>query len=179
MGNNSRLVQNTLNAFKQKLDSNIDKHMIILADKLFNRMIDDLKVWQGFTGNAQRSFTAAVFLDGSCQYFRNGTDIWTSPEIRKKLRPNETVFLSQPYEGRPRKWSGSIEVDDYYGFKSAQEYIMSMPTTQSGWTIIVGVGAEYYQYIPKVVTPFRESIEYFIDQDQLWEKFIIGVKANL
>jgi hypothetical protein len=175
MNANAEKVKKGLEAYRDRLYNAIDTSLTEIGRSLFNAMCES-KAYSGFTGNTQRSYSVGIFSNGRMLYFINGTAKWNAVEVSKKVRNGKTLYLKNPYEGRSRVVTGAVEVDDYYGWQTAQDFIMQQPKIKQGWEIIAGVGTEYYNYIS------TENIQQFIGkeyQNRLISQFVSDLKTRV
>ena len=102
------------------------------------------KLYSGFTGNAQTSYTAMVYNDGKVATHSTG-DHQQKP-IHEKIALGEVLYLDRPYEGSPRKVVGKVDVDNAYSSQTIAQ-IRKKPTRDKCVTLRLAVGVEYDDYI--------------------------------
>lgn len=136
---------------KIKMDRIIYKHiydtLVNVCDALLKDACDK-KEYNGFTGNTQTSYSCGLYIDGVLSYYAN-QDRWNKTPIRLKVPKDEVVFLPDPYEGKPRKVKGIVEVNNMYGKDTAFSFISSYKAPKKGFVIVMCTGTEYSEYIEK------------------------------
>ena len=114
------------------LEAGFKKARELAAEKLFNsgmpiasEVVDEAssyKSWTGFTGNAQTSYgTSMLTFDGL--YGEYDSNEGARPVIRNKLELDESVFLWYPYEGKPRRISGKVDIDWPYSDDALRHFL--------------------------------------------------------
>lgn len=105
------------------------------------------KDYDGFTGNTQTSYTCGLYVDGRLtDAIVSGSAI--NGPIRLKVEKGKTVFLEHPYEGKPRRVTGKVDVDRLYGKDSALEFLRSYKDVpRKGLAIVATTGTEYSEYL--------------------------------
>lgn len=174
--NNLTTFVNGMKRAKQIIDGAFDKKFEELSKKLFKDLCDS-KFFSGFTGNTQRSYTVAYFLDGQLRYFIQGKSVWEAQEVRLKVKKGEKTYLAEPYEGKARRVMGTADVDDYYGWRTAYDLVMNNGGDK-GFQIVCAVGTEYYFMLNK--NPYNdmgEQINYYLQQDRLLENMFKQVNG--
>lgn len=103
--------------------------------------------YDGFTGNTQTSYTCGLYVDGRLTDAVVAGSAIKAP-VRLKVEKGKTVFLSKPYEGRPRRVTGKVEVDRLYGKDSAFGFLKTYKDVpRKGIAIVATTGTEYSEYL--------------------------------
>lgn len=121
---------------------------ISFCDTLVNDAIQK-KEFQSFTGNTVTSFACGIYIDGSLNYMVASGEKMASP-VHVKIQNGQTVYLKNPYEGRPRSVKGKVNiVYDDSGMESSFKILQNLKTGK-GLSIIMTTGTEYSTYLENV-----------------------------
>lgn len=101
------------------------------------------KEYNGFTGQAQTSYTAMVLDKKGMTAYSTG-DFQREPVFRK-IDYGEVLTLSEPYEGDERTIKGDVEILDESNDATIRK-IASEP--HGALTLRLAVGVEYHEYLP-------------------------------
>lgn len=145
---------------KAALDSGFKKAKQIIFGHLYNQCIklcDALvtdavhkRTFQSFTGNTITSFTCGIYVDGGLNYVVSSEETMSSP-VHAKVQKGEIVFLSSPYEGRPRKVKGKVDiVYDLTGAETSIRILEGLTPKVKGLSIIMTTGTEYSTFLENV-----------------------------
>ena len=139
------------------LENGFAKALEIIQDTIFNSLMDAAekilvrvasnRQFIGFTGNTQTSYMAGVYQNGRLAGVVNQKN-WNEPPRRGKVRKGRVVFLSNPYEGRPRAVKGQVDISDDYGAQTSIKFLESYnKAPNKGFALVVTTGTEYSVYI--------------------------------
>lgn len=104
--------------------------------------------WLGFTGNAQTSYGMSVQIKDS--FFAWGADQDNPPVIRDKVEAHENVYLEEPYEGQPRRVSGTEDIE-FPTSTDALNYILDLPMAAGSLvTARLAFPVEYQEWLRNV-----------------------------
>lgn len=121
---------------------------VSFCDTLVNDAIQK-KEFQSFTGNTVTSFACGIYIDGSLNYMVASGEKMASP-VHAKIQNGQTVYLKNPYEGKPRSVKGKVNiVYDDGGMESSFKILQNLKTGK-GLSIIMTTGAEYSTYLENV-----------------------------
>lgn len=131
----------------------------IMEDYLVNSLISSVQEmlrelpmligFVGFTGNTQTSYMAGVYIRGMLRYIVKEKE-WTANPVRGKIPYKSTVFLENPYEGRPRLRHGYVRIRDFSGSSLSQKFLQSYKAPKKGLAIVVTTGTEYSEFLEQM-----------------------------
>ena len=131
----------------------IDDHLYSSIERACYGLIDNAlkaKGYQGFTGNTQTSYACGIYKDGVLWGVIVSGDNMRKP-VRGKVGKGKRVYLSDPYEGKPRFVTGRVDVDSKMGAESAASFLMSYkPFVKKGFSVVMTTGTEYSEYLENV-----------------------------
>ena len=106
--------------------------------------------FQSFTGNTITSFACGIYVDGSLNYMVASGENMSAP-VHAKVEKGETVYLSNPYEGRPRAVTGRVDIQyQMSGMETSFRILQSFTPSSKGISIIMTTGTEYSIYLENV-----------------------------
>jgi hypothetical protein len=121
---------------------------VSFCDMLVNDAIQK-REFQSFTGNTVTSFACGIYIDGSLNYMVASGEKMASP-VHAKIQNGQTVYLKNPYEGKPRSVKGKVNiVYDDSGMESSFKILQNLKTGK-GLSIIMTTGTEYSTYLENV-----------------------------
>lgn len=137
----------------KKVDCLIGVHLYDILLKVATDYLSDMvrsKEYQGFTGNTQTSYSCGLYVNGRLADVIVQREFSKKP-IRLKVRKGERVFLEKPYEGKPRKSIGKVDVDSLYGVESAFAFLKNYKNIpRKGFAVVATTGTEYSEYLENV-----------------------------
>jgi len=149
MANNKAVLDKGFKKAKQIIFEHLYDQCIRLCDALVNDAVSK-KGFQSFTGNTITSFACGIYVDGSLSYMVASGENMKAP-VHAKVQKGETVFLDNPYEGRPRKVTGKVDiVYDMTGMESSFRILQTLSPKTKGLSIIMTTGTEYSTYLESV-----------------------------
>lgn len=134
---------------KQIIFAHLYDQCIILCDALVKDALSKRK-FQSFTGNTITSFACGIYIDGALNYMVASGENMQAP-VHAKIQKGQTVFLNNPYEGRPRKVTGRVDIAyDMSGMETSFRILQSLSSKKKGLSIIMTTGTEYSTYLENV-----------------------------
>lgn len=138
--------------FKKAKDL-IFSHLYDESIKFCNELVIDAifkSGFQSFTGNTITSFTCGIYVDGSLNYMVASGEDMDAP-VHAKVEKGETVYLTNPYEGKPRAVTGKVDIKyQLSGMETSFKILQSFTPSGKGISIIMTTGTEYSTYIENV-----------------------------
>lgn len=143
------------------LENGFAKGLRMIEDVLFNSLADSadallLRVatnrqFIGFTGNTQTSYACGVYVNGRLEHVSVQRN-WNNPPVRMKVRKGKLVYLSNPYEGRPRAVRGQVDIEENHGLVLSLKQIEEYKAPRKGLALMITTGTEYSVYIEQVMS---------------------------
>lgn len=134
---------------KQIIFGHLYDQCISLCDALVNDALSK-RSFQSFTGNTITSFACGIYVDGALKYMVASGENMKAP-VHAKVQKGEIVFLANPYEGRPRKVKGKVDiVYDKPGMETSFAILKNMTPSARGLSVIMTTGTEYSTYLESV-----------------------------
>ena len=115
------------------------------ADKLLVRVSSN-RQFVGFTGNTQTSYACGVYINGVLVHVSIQKN-WNDAPRRMKVRRGRIVYLSNPYEGRPRAVRGMADIETDYGITLSLRQLSEYKAPRRGVALMMTTGTEYSVYI--------------------------------
>lgn len=140
---NSKIAMQALERAKKDIMAHLARKSLEAGFRITEQALRE-KSYNGFTGNAQTSYTALVYNAAEVQEYSTGDNQRTP--IRGKIPNGETVFLPTPYEGSPRKVRGKVDILNNYSSQTIAQ-IKQKPVKNKGVTMRLAVGVEYNNFI--------------------------------
>lgn len=145
---------------KAALDKGFKKSKQIIFGHLFERcvkfcdaLVEDALNKRGFlsfTGNTIASFACGIYVDGDLSYVVASGDTMSAP-VHAKIKKGETVWLDNPYEGKPRRVTGKVDIAyDLSGLDTSLKLLQGIPPKGKGISIVMTTGTEYSTYLENV-----------------------------
>ena len=138
------------------LENGFAKGLRMIEDVIFNSLAnaaDDLlkrvatnRQFVGFTGNTQTSYAVGLYINGKLEHVAVQQN-WKEPTRRMKVRKGQIVFLSNPYEGRPRRVEGRVDIEENHGLYMSLKQIQEYKAPRRGVALMMTTGTEYSVYI--------------------------------
>lgn len=138
------------------LDNGLAKGVRMIEDVLYNSLVDSAdallrrvatnRQFIGFTGNTQTSYACGVYVNGRLVHVSVQQN-WNEPTRRMKVRNGKTVFLSSPYEGRPRAVTGKVDIEENHGLVLSLKQLEEYKAPRKGIALMMTTGTEYSVYI--------------------------------
>lgn len=143
------------------LENGFAEGLRIIEDVLYNSFADAAdallvrvatnRQFIGFTGNTQTSYACGVYVNGRLVHVAVQHN-WNEPPIRMKVRKGKVVFLSNPYEGRPRVVEGKVDIVENYGLALSLKQLEEYKAPRKGLAIMMTTGTEYSVYIEQAMS---------------------------
>ena len=103
--------------------------------------------FQGFTGNTQTSYMGGIYVNGELVEIVNERD-YTEPPRMRKIPAGKSVYLRNPYEGKPRYMRAKIPTSREYGSETSERFLRAYkPKYKKGLAICICTGTEYSDYL--------------------------------
>lgn len=144
---------------EKTLENGFAKAYRMIEDVLYNSFMDAAahllvransnRQFVGFTGNTQTSYMAGVYIDGRLAGIVQQREN-NQPPRRIKIRKGQTVYLTNPYEGRPRAVKGTVETSDDYGSETSLKFLQGYKPPRNAVSIVLTTGTEYSEYLEQV-----------------------------
>lgn len=149
MANNKAALDKGFKKAKEIIFGHLYDQCIRLCDALVTDAVQK-RTFQSFTGNTITSFACGIYLDGSLNYVVASGDNMNAP-VHAKIQKGETVYLSNPYEGRPRKVTGRVDIAyDLSGMETSIRILQRVSSNTKGLSIVMTTGTEYSTYLENV-----------------------------
>jgi len=131
--------------FNKIVIEHIRNELKLVCDAL---VVDALKSesFQSFTGNTVTSYSCGLYEEGRLVYVIESGDKLSFP-VRRKIPKGKTIYLSKPYEGRPRSVTGRVNTDGMYGQESSMKFLNQYKAPKKGFAIVMTTGTEYSEYL--------------------------------
>ena len=120
------------------------------ADDLLKRVATN-RQFIGFTGNTQTSYAVGLYINGKLEHVAVQQN-WKEPTRRMKVRKGQLVFLSNPYEGRPRAVRGQVDIEENHGLYLSLKQIQEYKAPRKGIALMMTTGTEYSLYIEQAMS---------------------------
>lgn len=143
------------------LDNGFAKGFRMIEDMLYNSFAsaaEDLLIrvssnrqFVGFTGNTQTSYACGVYVNGRLVNVVVQHN-WNEPPRRMKVRLGKVVFLSNPYEGRPRAVKGQVDIVENHGLVLSLKQLEEYKAPRKGIALMMTTGTEYSVYIEQAMS---------------------------
>lgn len=146
---NAKVLENGFAKGLRMIEDTIYNSLMDAAEKILVRVASN-RQFIGFTGNTQTSYMAGVYQNGSLVGIVNQKN-WSDAPRRAKVRKGSVVFLSNPYEGRPRAVKGMVDVGDNYGIETSIKFLQGYKANPKGFSLVVTTGTEYSVYIEQAM----------------------------
>jgi len=141
-------------------DEGIRKAREVVWDHLYNILRGNVitllhkvavnREFQGFTGNTQTSYMGGIYVNGALVEIVNEKDFTEAPRMRK-IPAGKSVYLRNPYEGKPRYMRAKIPTSREYGSETSERFLRAYkPKYKKGLAICICTGTEYSDYIETV-----------------------------
>ena len=138
-------------------DEGIKKAREAVLDHLYNILRGNVitllhkaavnREFRGFTGNTQTSYMGGIYVNGRLVEIVNERDYTEAPRM-KKIPAGKTVYLRNPYEGKPRYMRAKIDTSREYGSETSERFLRSYkPKYKKGLAICICTGTEYSDYL--------------------------------
>ena len=116
----------------------------LVIDAIFKRS------FVSFTGHTVTSFACGIYVDGVLSdMIASGEDL--DAPVRAKIQNGELVYLSNPYEGEPRKVRGKVDIRyNMSGMETSFRILQGFTPPVKGISIIMTTGTEYSTYLENV-----------------------------
>lgn len=149
MANNRAALDKGFKKAKEIIFGHLYDQCIRLCDALVTDAVQK-RTFQSFTGNTVTSFACGIYLDGSLNYVVASGDNMNAP-VHAKIQEGETVYLSNPYEGQPRKVTGKVDIAyDLSGMETSMRILQGLSPNTKGLSIVMTTGTEYSTYLENV-----------------------------
>ena len=149
MANNKAVLDKGFKKAKEIIFGHLYDQCIRLCDALVVDAVQK-RTFQSFTGNTITSFACGIYLDGSLNYVVASGYNMNAP-VHAKIQKGETVYLSNPYEGRPRKVTGRVDIAyDLSGMETSIRILQRFSSNTKGLSIVMTTGTEYSTYLENV-----------------------------
>lgn len=134
---------------KQIIFGHLYNQCISLCDALVNDALSK-RSFQSFTGNTITSFACGIYVDGALNYMVASGENMKAP-VHAKVQKGELVYLANPYEGKPRRVRGKVDiVYDKPGMETSFAILKNMTPSARGLSVIMTTGTEYSTYLESV-----------------------------
>ena len=126
----------------------------------------------GFTGNTQTSYACGVYVNGTLEHVSVQKN-WNTPPFRVKVRNGHFVYMTNPYEGRPRGVTGKVDTETDYGLELSLKQLEEYKPPKKGLALMMTTGTEYSVYIEQAMSldvltnTFKEAARII---EQNWKK---------
>lgn len=141
-------------------DEGMQKAKEVITDYLYNILRGNVitllhkaainREFQGFTGNTQTSYMGGIYVNGRLVDIVHESDYKEAPRM-KKIPAGKSVYLSNPYEGKPRYMRAKIPTSKEYGFQTSERFLRAYkPKSKKGLAICICTGTEYSDYLETV-----------------------------
>ena len=138
-------------------DEGIRKAREVVCDHLYNILRGNVitllhkaavnREFQGFTGNTQTSYMGGIYVNGQLVEIVNERDFTEAPRM-KKIPAGKSVYLRNPYEGKPRYMRAKIDTSREYGSQTSERFLRAYkPRYKKGLAICICTGTEYSDYL--------------------------------
>lgn len=142
---NSKTIKAGLKIAKEKI------HFVLIGRlaEYGQELLEDARFkaeYQSFTGNTITSLAFGVYERGSLTdvVFISGL----KPPVHAKVKQNQTLWLSHPYEGEGRAVSGKVSIVDAWGDETSLNTLKGL-CPKGGNGIIVTTGTEYSVFLER------------------------------
>lgn len=142
------------------LENGLAKGLRMIEDVLFNSFADAAdallvrvatnRQFIGFTGNTQTSYAVGVYVNGRLEHVAVQQN-WKEPPIRMKVQKGRVVYLSNPYEGRPRAVEGKVNIIENDGLTLSLRQLEEYQAPSKGLALMMTTGTEYSVYIEEAM----------------------------
>lgn len=149
MANNKAALDKGFKKAKELIFGHLYDQSAAFSDKLISHAIDSYRSVIGpFTGNTITSYACGLYVDGVLTDIRASSRSMKS-SVHIKIKAGESLFLDNPYSGKPRRIAGMAEIvlgDD--GLESSINFLSNhyTPKIQKGIEIVMCTGTEYSVY---------------------------------
>ena len=141
-------------------DEGIRKAREVIWDHLYNILRGNIitllhkaavnRKFRGFTGNTQTSYMGGIYVNGRLVDLVHERDFTESPRIRK-VPAGKSVYLRNPYEGKPRFMRAKVQTSREYGSETSERFLRAYtPRYKKGIAICICTGTEYSDYLETV-----------------------------
>lgn len=157
---------------KQLIFGHLYNQCISLCDNLVNDALTK-REFLSFTGNTITSFACGIYIDGQLNYMVASGDNLSAP-VHAKINKGELVFLSNPYEGRPRSVRGKVDiVYNMSGMDTSFKLLQGFSPKVKGLSIMMTTGTEYSTYLESVydLNVLSETAKYNNIKNLLYKSF--------
>lgn len=145
---------------KAALDAGFKKAKQIISGHIYDQLIkfcNGLVIdaiaksnFQSFTGNTITSFACGIYVDGVLEYMVASGEDMNAP-VHAKVQYGETVYLANPYEGKPRSTKGKVDiVYNISGMETSFKILQGFSPNVKGFSVIMTTGTEYSTYLENV-----------------------------
>lgn len=149
MANNKAALDRGFKKAKQIIFGHLYDQCIMLCDALVRDALQK-KGFQSFTGNTITSFACGIYIDGRLNHMVASGENMQAP-VHAKVQNGETVFLKNPYEGKPRSVTGRVDIAyDMSGMETSFRLLESLAPTTKGISVVMTTGTEYSTYLESV-----------------------------
>ena len=149
MANNKAALDKGFKKAKQVIFAHLYGQCIRLCDSLVSDALSK-REFQSFTGNTITSFACGIYIDGVLNHVVASGENMSAP-VHAKIQKGETVYLSNPYEGRARKVTGRVDIAyDMSGMETSIRILQGFSSNAKGLSIIMTTGTEYSTYLESV-----------------------------
>lgn len=142
---NAKVLENGFAEGLRKIEDVLYNSLADAADALLLR-VDTTRQFMGFTGNTQTSYACGVYVNGRLVHVSVQKN-WNEPPRRMKVRKGRVVYLSNPYEGHPRRVVGMVDIEEDYGFSLSLKQLEEYKAPRRGIALMMTTGTEYSVYI--------------------------------
>ena len=149
MGNNKVALEMGFKKGKELIFAHLYNQCINFCDALVKDALQK-REFQSFTGNTITSFACGIYVDGDLSYVVASGDTMSAP-VHAKIKKGETVWLDNPYEGKPRRVTGKVDIAyDLSGLETSLKLLQGIPPKGKGISIVMTTGTEYSTYLENV-----------------------------
>ena len=149
MANNKAALDKGFKKAKEIIFGHLYDQSIELCDRL---VLDALQKrrFKSFTGNTITSFACGIYVDGALSYMVASGENMEAP-VHAKIQKGETVWLGNPYEGKPRRVTGKVDIAyDVSGMDTSVRILQGFSPSNKGLSIVMTTGTEYSTYLEDV-----------------------------
>ena len=150
MSDNAKTLENGFAKGLRMIEDVLYNSLTAAAEKLLVRVSSN-RQFMGFTGNTQTSYAGGVYVNGRLA----GVCVqknWNTPPLRAKVRRGRVVYLTNPYEGRPRRVVGMVDIEDDYGLSLSLKQLEEYKAPKKGLALMMTTGTEYSVYIEQAMS---------------------------
>ena len=145
MADNEKVLENGLAKGLQIIEDMIVNSLIASLQDMFSELPRKIG-FTGFTGQTQTSYMGGIYINGSLRYIITEKE-WTRNPVRGKIPKGKRVYLSNPYDGRPRARQGYVNFSNPSGRATSLSFLKSYHASKKGICVVVTTGTEYSKFL--------------------------------